>query len=303
LVLKGGFWDGRIEINSIEPDSKENNISSIIFPGYDKPILCLEMSKDEKLLLCGAKDGSIFAFEVNGKMLTFKDTIDSHTDEITSISINDTLNMFASASMDGYIMIYILPSMKLVRAIHISSLKQKIKNHINENNIINNANEIIKNQNDKKNEFDNEFFEEYKEQDCLYADNIFLSSSPLPCIAIFISKRRIFRSYTINGEFINEIEETEKSSKINSPIIYKNLYFQEFLVYGTNDGYIKIRAFPKMNLINSIKIYENNEIKELAFSKDKRYCYCWGKGDILNLISNNEYSEFEELDFDINKFE
>ena len=288
LVLKGGFWDGRIELNSIEPDSKENNISSIIFPGYDKPIVCLEMSKDENLLLCGAKDGNIFAYEVNGKMLTFKCTLDSHTEEITSIFINDTLNMFASTSLDGYIMIYILPSMKLVRAIHISSLKQRIK---------------IQNPNDKKNELDNEFFEECKEQDCLYADNIFLSSSPLPSIAIFISKRRIFRTYTINGELINEIKETEKSSKINSPVIYKNLNFQEFLVYGTNDGYIKIRDFPKMNLINMIKIYENNEIKALTFSKDKRYCYCWGKGDILNLISNNEYSEFEELDFDINKFE
>ena len=288
LVLKGGFWDGRIELNSIEPDSKENNISSIIFPGYDKPIVCLEMSKDENLLLCGAKDGNIFAYEVNGKILTFKCTIDSHTEEITSIFINDTLNMFASTSLDGYIMIYILPSMKLVRAIHISSLKQRIK---------------IQNPNDKKNKLDNEFFEEYKEQDCLYADNIFLSSSPLPSIAIFISKRRIFRTYTINGELINEIKETEKSSKINSPVIYKNLNFQEFLVYGTNDGYIKIRDFPKMNLINMIKIYENNEIKALTFSKDKRYCYCWGKGDILNLISNNEYSEFEELDFDINKFE
>ena len=261
------------------------------------------MSKDEKLLLCGAKDGNIFGYEVNGKILKMKNIIDSHTDEITSISINDTLNMFASASLDGYIMVYILPSMKLVRAIHISSLKQKIKNNINEHSIINNANEINQNHNDKKSELDKECFEEYKEQDCLYADNIFLSSSPLPCIAAFISKRRIFRTYTINGELINEIEETENSSKINSPIIYKNLNFQEFLVYGTNDGYIKIRAFPKMNLINSIKLYENSEIKALAFSNDKRYFYSWGKGDILNLISNNKYSEFEELDFDINKFE
>ena len=302
LVLKGGFWDGRIEINSIEPDSKENNISTIIFPGYDKPIICLEMSKDEKLLLCGAKDGNIFAYEVNGKMLNFKTIIDSHTDEITSISINDTLNMFASTSLDGYIMVYILPSMKLVRGIHISSLEIKVKNHNNENTIIKSTNEIIQNNNDKKKE-DNECLVEYKDQDCLYADNIFLSSSPLPCIAIFISKRRIFRTYTINGELINEEEETEKSSKINSPIIYKNLYFQEFLVYGTNDGYIKIRAFPKMNLINSIKIYENNEIKEVALSNDKKYCYSWGKGDILNLISKNEYSDFEDLDLDINKLE
>ena len=351
LMLKGGFWDGRIEINSISTDIKEETYSSMIFPGFFQPIVVMQMSKDEKLLLCGTKDGAIISYDVDGKKLELKDIIYSHNDEITSISINDNLNMFATTSLDGYIMIYILPSFQLVRSIHISSLKIKInsknqnsninkneennkinenmkvyessifykknenaiKNEKNENEIKNdnidneiNINKIIENnennddiKNNKndimKSLFKEQLFEEYKEDKCLYAENVFLSSSPLPCIVIFISNKNIFRSYTINGELINEIEEEEDSTKIFSPIIYKNLNFHEFLIYGTNNGYVKIRAFPKMNLINSIKIYDDCEIKTLVLSNDNKFCYTWGKGDTLSIISDNIISDFQEL--------
>ena len=342
LMLKGGFWDGRIEINSIQSDIKEENYSSMIFPGFSQPIVFMQMSKDEKLLLCGAKDGAIISYDVDEKKLEFKDIIYPHNDQITSISINDSLNMFATTSLDGYIMLYILPSFQLVRSIHISSIEIKINSkkenniNINEDNIkINentkiyessiifkkndneikndnidneiNINQITENnednkeiKNNNKNEildslFKEQLFAEYKEDKCLYAENVFLSSSPLPCVVVYISNKNIFRTYTINGELINEIEEVEDSSKIYSPIIYKNLNFHEFLIYGTNNGYVKIRAFPKMNLINSIKISDDCEIKTLVLSNDNKFCYAWGKGDTLFIISDNIISDFQEL--------
>ena len=149
LMLKGGFWDGRIEINSISTDIKEETYSSMIFPGFFQPIVVMQMSKDEKLLLCGTKDGAIISYDVDGKKFELKDIIYSHNDEITSISINDNLNMFATTSLDGYIMIYILPSFQLVRSIHISSLKIKINSknqnsNINKNEENNKINENMK---------------------------------------------------------------------------------------------------------------------------------------------------------------
>ena len=48
-MLKGGFWDGRIEINSLVQEEK---FSSCVFPNDDDPVVVLEMSKDEKNLLC-----------------------------------------------------------------------------------------------------------------------------------------------------------------------------------------------------------------------------------------------------------
>ena len=88
-MLKAGFWDGRIEINSIQFDLKEKNISSMIFSGNGQPIVCMTMTKDEKLLFCGTKYGALIIYEVNGKDLKIKDIINSHNDEITSIYIND----------------------------------------------------------------------------------------------------------------------------------------------------------------------------------------------------------------------
>ena len=347
LMIKGGFWDGRLEINSLQNDIKEEKFASMIFQDYSQPIVCMEMSEQENLLICGTIDGAIIVYDVKEKNLIIKDIIYSHSDEITSISINDNLNMFATTSVDGYIMIHVLPTLQLVRSIHISSYNPKLfknnQNIINDNRIIeesekndvkeqistiinnkeNNSNEIIENsENEKKDKneiieniemskiiennglenYNNndkikeELFEEYKEQKCLYANNVFLSSCPLSSIVVFIQEANIFRTYTINGKFINETEETDNSSKIYSPIIYKNIInFHEFLIYGTNNGYIKIRAFPKMNLINKIKFYEDCEIKSLALSNDKKYCYSWAQGNILSVISDNIIADFQEL--------
>ena len=106
--------------------------------------------QDENYILFGTKLGYV-ACCILGESFKLRPQckINDHSDEITSISINDTLNMFASASMDGYIMIYILPTFVLVNSIQITQT-------IHETDI--------------------------SESEFLYANNIFLSSSPLPCL-------------------------------------------------------------------------------------------------------------------------
>ena len=47
-MLKGGFWDGRIEFNSI---TQEEKISCLLFPNDDDPVVVMEMTEDEKYLL------------------------------------------------------------------------------------------------------------------------------------------------------------------------------------------------------------------------------------------------------------
>lgn len=69
----------------------------------------------------------------------------------------------------------------------------------------------------------------------------------------FYELKKLFRIFSINGGYISEVGESEDTTKLNDPTIFKNLDFQEFLIYGTDDGYIKIRSFPDMNLIEMIK--------------------------------------------------
>ena len=125
-VIKGGFWDGRLEFNSLQMDPKDQPISTSIYSQYEKPIVVMEMSQDEKYLICGTNSGLICIFEVNDEKLNNTNNLFLHTDEITSISINNNLNMFASVSKDGYLLLYILPSFNLVRAIKLSTkIKRK----------------------------------------------------------------------------------------------------------------------------------------------------------------------------------
>ena len=149
--------------------------------------------------------------------------------------------------------------------------------------------------------------DELEEDEEIYADNVFLSSSPLPCVTVYISQKRIFRTYTINGEFVaEEKEEDEQGSRyIKCPLIFKNLYFQDFLIYGTDKGYVKIRAFPKMNLIGKIHATPGYSIEALEISKDKRYCYIWSRGNDIIIVKNQDvyhvqvYENISRMGFNI----
>ena len=256
-ILKSGFWDNRIEFNSIPSSSKEESISKIFYPLYGGPIVTMAFSEEENILVCGTKFGYLLYYQLDkNKNLNLEDPIyiNAHNDEITSISINPTLHLCACSSIDGYITIYTLPQFSLVRSIQVSK-------NVNEADI--------------------------SEEEFIFANNIFISSSPLPCIIIFISSKQLFIIYNINGKYIGEVEESEDTKKLNSPIIFKNLEFQEFLIYGTDDGYVKIRSFPNMKMINMIKPFEGQEIKTIEISLDKRYCYAWSFSNKIVVIKDS----------------
>ena len=252
-MIKGGFWDGRIEISSI---IFEDKLSTCIFPNDEDPVLAMKMTKNENYLLCGTKKGFIIIYSVLGQNFTKIHKILNHNDEITSISINDNLNMFATSSKDGCIMLYILPSFKLVRTIKLSL-------------------------NEDKNEF-------------IFGDNVFLSSCPIPCICIYISSKKVFRTYSINGAKLHENNELENSTYIKSSNIIHNYNFQEFLIYGTNNGFIKIRKFPDMSLVKTFEFLDGKPIEAFALSKDHSFCYAYSGGDNFAIISVEETKDNEE---------
>ena len=284
-IIRSGFWDCHLEISILKEDGdkkekekeKEEELYTTQFTPSSGPVVTMKMTKDEKLLFCGTKYGNIVIFNVKGVTLEKNKILYDHCDSITSISINENLNMFATSSLDGYINIYTLPSFNLVRSIRISS---KVKCDIND--------------------YD---YNELKTNEFLYADNLFLSSCPLPCLTFYILSKRVFKSYTINGEFISKVKEEIDTGSLKCPIIFQNLNFQDFLIYGTDDGYVKIRSFPGMKLVNSIKPFEGQEIKALELSPDKRFCYIWSHKDKIAVIKDlNTSSGFEIKDINIDEF-
>ena len=254
-MFKGGFWDGRVEINSI---TSEEKFSHCIFPHEDDPVVVMEMTKDEKYLLCGTKKGFVIIYSIINNNFKIIDKLFYHNEEITSISINDNLNMFATSSKDGCIMLHTMPTFKLIRTIKLS---------------------INKNQNYQ--DEDNEF---------IFANNVFLSSLPIPCITVFISSEKLFKTYSINGVPLFENTDSENSISIKSSIIIHDFNFQEILIYGTNDGFIKARKFPDMTLVNTIEFLDGQPIETFAISQDHRFCYTYSGGDNIVIVSDEETS-------------
>ena len=249
-LLKGGFWDGRIEFNTLMVEQKEDIINNTIFNNFGSCITIMEMSKKENYLLSGTKEGSLLSYKIDKTNIKLQNILYIHSEPIVSISTNDTLNMFATSSKDGYVMVYTLPSFSLVRAIHIPSLFKD-------------------------------------ESEFLYADNVFLSNSPLPSITVFISKKKLFKTFTINGHFMQDIKEEETVNTIKSPIVFSSFDFQDYLIYGTNDGILKIRKFPEMELANSYNPFSNGKsIECLCLSLDKKYCFAWSTSNEIAVISN-----------------
>ena len=110
----------------------------------------------------------------------------------------------------------------------------------------------------------------------------------MACITLYISSQKIFKSYTINGEFICEVKESEDNYKLKSPLLYTNNNFQDILIYGTNNGFIKLRKFPEMTLIHSIEVFPGDEINMVSLSPDKKFCFVWSSENAIAILKNSD---------------
>ena len=113
-VAMGGFWNGNIIIKSLDYKSiakgKEINKLTYIYTTNElSPTTKITIDEIETYVICANKLGNIFVYIINpekkyawilSKILSY------HISEITSISINDNLNMFISCSKDGNCMLY-----------------------------------------------------------------------------------------------------------------------------------------------------------------------------------------------------
>ena len=122
-MILGGFYDGSIKFIDFS-----KNISKITIPFKgNEPILALALDQEEKYLFVGNAIGNIKIYELN--LDTYENIIlfnnIDQLSEISHIDVNNELNLWLSASIDGYVNIYTMPSFKLVRS--IKTLAKKLE--------------------------------------------------------------------------------------------------------------------------------------------------------------------------------
>ena len=122
--IMGGFYDGKIIIVSSEIETETNSNFKMIdlFPLKDKsPVSVISVDKDEEFLFIGNEMGNIAIFSITNKINNYKKiyTITDNKSAISHISCNNELNVWASATEDGYINVYTLPLCKLTKSIKL----------------------------------------------------------------------------------------------------------------------------------------------------------------------------------------
>jgi WD40 repeat protein len=122
-MILGGFYDGSVKFINIS-----KNICKAIIPFRgNEPILALALDKEEKYLFVGNTIGNVKIYEINVE--TYENVIlkyiMDHLSEISHIDINNELNLWLSASIDGFVNIYTMPDFKSVRS--IKTLAKKLE--------------------------------------------------------------------------------------------------------------------------------------------------------------------------------
>ena len=92
------FLEERLEFNYLPKEQKELPIFTSIFTPYGKAIAVMEISDDEKILMFGSNSGLFSILDFNGEKININNNLFLHSGEITSIFINNNLNILTIMS-------------------------------------------------------------------------------------------------------------------------------------------------------------------------------------------------------------
>ena len=231
-----------------------------IIKKFDKSLItALEIDKEEKYLIYGTAHGSIIIYSLNYNLykenknfIKFQKIFKSHNNHsISSISINNDLNLFADCSYDGYANIYSLSSycdFEMINSIYIDT---SIYNFT--------------------------------------LDYVFLSAQPLASIVLYSNDKCQFKCFSINGSNLHSAETDtlltsnkfneyylDNDESMSSPIIFTDYKFNDYLIYIFKKNYVLIREFPSMRIVlalNPTRDNFNEELSMLSLSNDNKYLY------------------------------
>ena len=266
-----GFFDGSLYLikspNKISKKEENQKIEEKIYKlneeniikTFDKSLITsLEIDKEEKYLIYGTMQGSIVIYSLNYNLykdnknfIKFKKIFKSHNNyPVSSISINNDLNLFADCAYDGYVNIYALSpysNFEIINSIYIdTSLNFTL-------------------------------------------DYVFLSAQPLASIALYSNDKCQFKCFSINGTNLHSDETDtvltsnkfneyylENDESMSSPIIFTDYMFNDYLIYIFKKKYILIREFPSMKIVTGLNPTRDNineELTMLCISNDNKNLY------------------------------
>ena len=258
ILAKGGYWNGNIILKKViyekekKEKEKENQNNNNIIKSNDQskriyiyttseysPIMNMVIDKNETFAICGNTIGTIFIFKIspNNKMIwMLYKNFNDHNSPISSIAINETLNISITCSQNGLCMLYTLPYFNLY-------------------------NSFIIGKDDKESE---------NQEEIICPDLVLISDSPLPCFIFYIDLKRSLYFYSINGHLLNK-KKLDCSLKGNTIKIYRDYQFVDYiLIYNSINKAFELYSMIDFVLIQRLPISpdDNYELIDFDLTED-----------------------------------
>ena len=229
-IAFGGYWNGIIILQYLEENADDkkskNKNSNIIYAGESSPIVKIAIDKNDTFAVCGNKLGQIFVYIINqnNKMewVLYKKIYNQRT-EITSLAINEELNMFISCSKDGLWFNYTLPNCALVNSF----------------------------------KFSNSIFKE-KDKKIYYPKISLISNSPLPCAIFYFEERQSLCVFSINGKLIQENKIGYKIGENHIKKYADNQFNEYLLLFNEDKNCIEVFNIVELKSVISLPLIEHN---------------------------------------------
>ena len=210
-----------------------------------KIISCLTISKDEKYLFLGTNFGEIIIYLFKEEKKELYKNFNAHEKSVNYINENNILNMISSCSDDGYINLYLLPNVDLVRVI-------KVINNIIPDYIFLSSNPlptiiIYSNKNEK-------FL-------CYSLNGKFLFEKDREDESEFFENNNDINNSINQRNYLNNDDKSHSNTNIIksflSPFTIRLFDFNDYLIYSNGKSII-FRKFPFLNF--SFRIENSNRV-------------------------------------------
>ena len=247
-IAFGNLYAGQIIIQKIKQkkDKKDKtyNIKIILEEEDLSPVVKLIIDEDENFVFSGRKSGRIFIYKLNGDELNkIKEKIIWEKYYV----LYDHLKSITDIAYNNRL--NVLVSTSLDGLCHIYTFP--IINLINS----------------------------FKISDNIYANNIFISSSPLPSIIFYIESNKEFLIYSINGKKIYNKKYNENDI-IDNIKIFKDAFFRDFIIVS------HVKKIYKENDENYLHIYPLPFLDEDIFDNQAKF-----RNKIINFDISNDKTE------------
>ena len=248
-----GFYDSHIEIRSYN-NLKNQTIINTPYDTTSVTKLCYD--KRNQKIYCGYGSGNIIVYHmINECHWKVQKYINDHNGAITDIAYHNGLQVAVTSSKrDKFVNVYTVPSFNLIRKILVIP------------NIQSNA----------------------------YISHVFVSNSPVNSISVYLEEENTLKAFTLNGRELQIDDNSNDKFKYSSHCILQSINgIDDFIAFGTENGYFVLRKFPDMQKLYEIQVFENIKIEYLLlFTKHNIVVII---GENLNYIAFIENVEAQKI--------